>query len=164
MARDPRANSFSCILPSFLMRWFKFCFTLCSEFASSFLIVVQNDLNILHRYSIKMFYFLLMLLSLNSFSYLTLVIKWMDGLLTCGACWKKGPLNKHSPWMPASESHLWKHNGWGERNAESASGRCCPAFLGRIIFYICFSVPVYDQFIWHTVRFPALPKMCPQGF
>lgn len=27
-----------------LMRWFKFCFTLCSEFHSSFLIVVKNDL------------------------------------------------------------------------------------------------------------------------
>jgi hypothetical protein len=28
----------------FLMRWFKFCFTLCSEYHSSFLIVVKNDL------------------------------------------------------------------------------------------------------------------------
>lgn len=30
-ARGPRANSFSCILPSFFDKWFKFCFTLCSE-------------------------------------------------------------------------------------------------------------------------------------
>lgn len=94
MARDPRANSFSCILPSFLMRWFKFCFTLCSEFASSFLIVVQNDLNILHRYSIKMFYFLLMLLPLNSFSYLTLVVKWV-------ACWLVGPAGRRGHWINA---------------------------------------------------------------
>jgi hypothetical protein len=44
-ARGPRANSFSCILPSFFDKWFKFCFTLCSEPHGSFLIVVKkNDL------------------------------------------------------------------------------------------------------------------------
>lgn len=32
IARGPRADNFSRILPSFLMRWFIFCFTLCSDF------------------------------------------------------------------------------------------------------------------------------------
>lgn len=41
-AREP--TPLAVLYVHFLMKWFKFCFSLCSEFHSSFLIVVKNDL------------------------------------------------------------------------------------------------------------------------
>ena len=100
-----------------------------------------------------MFYFLLMLPPVNSFSYLILV--GSPRPTDFGASWKQRQLNKSWPLMPAP---VPMKTEWLQR--ENCPESIWP-FPPSAIPSTCFSAPAYHQFPRYAFGLPALPQICP---